>query len=546
MRNSILVWIMILCLTTSICGSAFAETASPDVSFESEMGLLTISGEAEADALVTLMILNYGKAFDKREVDKSDVLYFDVAKASDGAFAFEFEFKGTPGTYRASIADSESGERCEFSITMVNPETYPTAVSNLNAAAEGDFENVFKTAFEDNKSNLGFDYSIGITDEALRMFQKHIAEANLTVTEYETNIKLYQTFCIIGALNDNSISDIAPFVDSIYFENEKIKSDYKSISEVSGASAAATEKMSNQSITDIDDFCEKFIESMILTATEYTGGVNKLMTLLSNYKTEIGIKKSITFDATVNINGKSYNTIEDLLEAYNAYKSSDSGKGSSGGGGGAGGTTKTKDSLTGVSFAGAGTLPTTSNANKVVTATYYDIEGYKWATTAIIALTDLGIVNGKGEGLFAPEDNVTREEFAKILVGALGEKPSNNNVFADVTQDAWYCGWVNRAAELGICQGIGNSEFGTGRNITREDMCQMIVNALKVKGYDGTQTELIFADAESISDYAKEAVGILYNMGAVNGISETEFAPKEVANRAQAAKIVYYVLEFLQ
>ena len=542
MRNSILVWIMTLCLTMSICGSAFAEKASPDVSFESEDGLLTISGEAEADALVTLMILNYGKAFDNGEVDKSDVLYFDVAKASDKAFEFEFEFKGTSGAYIASIADSKSGERCEFSITMVNPESYPTAVSDLNAAADEDFETVFKIAFEENKSDLGFDYSVDITDEALMMFQKYIADESLTVSDFEKNIKLYQTFCIIGALNDGSISDIAPFLESVYFENEKIKSDYEAVLEVSGASLALTEKMSEQSISDIDDFYEKFIESMILTATEYTGGVNKLMSLLSSYKTEIGIKKSITFDATSIINGKSYDTIEELAKAYNDYKSSDSGKGSSGGGGGAGGTTKTKDSFTGVNLA----VPTTDTVKEVVTATYYDIEGYKWATTAIIALTDKGIVNGKGEGLFAPEDNVKREEFAKILVGALGEKPSGNNVFADVAQDAWYCGWVNRAAELGICRGIGNSEFGAGQNITREDMCQMLVNALKVKGYKGTVSELSFKDSEAISDYAKEAVSILYNMGAVNGVSETEFAPKEVANRAQAAKIVYHVLEFLQ
>lgn len=545
MRNSILVWIMTLCLTMSICGSALAETDTPDVSFESKTGMLTISGEAEADALVTLMILNYGKTFDNESVDKSDVLYFDVAKASDGAFAFEFEFKETSGIYRASIADAESGKRYEFSITMVNPESYPTAVSNLNAAANGDFNTEFKTAFEDNKSDLGFDFDIEISDEALIMFQKHIADENLTVSDYETNIKLYQTFCIIGALNDSSISDIAPFVDSICFENEKIKSDYKSVSEVSGASLAATEKMSNQDITNIDDFYEKFVESMILAATKYTGGVNKLMNLLSDYKTEIGIKKSITFDATAKINGKSYDTIEDLAKAYNAYKPSDSGKGSSGGGG-AGGTTKTKDNSVSVGFVGVGTVSTTPEESDVITATYYDIEGYKWATTAIIALTDLGILNGKGEGLFAPEDNVTREEFAKILVGALGEKPSDTNIFADVTSDAWYCGWVNRAAELGICRGIGNLEFGTGRNITREDMCQMIVNALKVKGYGGTKAELSFKDAESISDYAKDAVGILYNMGAVNGISETEFAPKEVANRAQAAKIVYHVLDFLQ
>lgn len=268
------------------------------------------------------------------------------------------------------------------------------------------------------------------------------------------------------------------------------------------------------------------------------------MSLLSEYKSEIGITKSITFNATSSINGEDFDTIDDLADEYNSYKSNSSSGSGGGGGGGAGGKTTTGSSL------GATTVELPSgqvleDVTESIDVIYHDIEGYKWATTAIVALTDLGIVNGKGDRMFAPEDNVLREEFAKILVGALGEKPSDNNVFADVKTDEWYCGWVNRAAELGICEGIGDGAFGVGSNITREDMCKMIVGALKYKGYSGAPAELSFADAGNISDYAVEAVGILYGMGAVNGVSETEFAPKDFANRAQAAKIVYSVLEFL-
>ena len=47
-------------------------------------------------------------------------------------------------------------------------------------------------------------------------------------------------------------------------------------------------------------------------------------------------------------------------------------------------------------------------------------------------------------------------------------------------------------------------------------------------------------------DYALDAVAALYKMGIVNGVSETEFAPLDGATRAQAAKIVYGVLDLIQ
>ena len=76
-------------------------------------------------------------------------------------------------------------------------------------------------------------------------------------------------------------------------------------------------------------------------------------------------------------------------------------------------------------------------------------------------------------------------------------------------------------------------------------MCIMIYNALKMRGSAGAAAELGFADTENISGYAREAVSALYGMGVVNGVSETAFEPKANATRAQAAKIIYAVLDKL-
>ena len=75
----------------------------------------------------------------------------------------------------------------------------------------------------------------------------------------------------------------------------------------------------------------------------------------------------------------------------------------------------------------------------------------------------------------------------------------------------------------------------------------MIYRAIQSKtAADYGDAEPTFDDMGQISDYALDAVAALYKMGIVNGVSETEFAPLDGATRAQAAKIVYGVLDLIQ
>ena len=74
----------------------------------------------------------------------------------------------------------------------------------------------------------------------------------------------------------------------------------------------------------------------------------------------------------------------------------------------------------------------------------------------------------------------------------------------------------------------------------------MVCNALKFKGKDLPNAELAFEDKDIISDYAIDSVAALYKLGVVNGISETQFDPQGKATRAQAAKIIYGVLNDLK
>jgi len=160
-----------------------------------------------------------------------------------------------------------------------------------------------------------------------------------------------------------------------------------------------------------------------------------------------------------------------------------------------------------------------------------DISDYDWAKSAIISLYDKQIINGRGEGVFAPGDNVTRAEFLKMLMLSLSIETTNaESVFSDVSANDWFASFVCTANERGIAMG-SEGRFNPSDFITREDASVMISRGLSLPG----SGELAFTDNDLISDYAINAVSALAGSGIINGMSDGSFAPKSNLTRAQAA-----------
>jgi hypothetical protein len=181
--------------------------------------------------------------------------------------------------------------------------------------------------------------------------------------------------------------------------------------------------------------------------------------------------------------------------------------------------------------------PTDNNTDK--TSVFSDLDGVNWATSSINELVKKGVLAGKEYDKFFPQDNLTREEFVKMLVAGYGMlKPDAKCEFIDVPTEAWYYKYVASATESGIVTGKDNGVFGIGENITREDMVVMAYRIAKKDGVKLNDGTLDFSDANLISDYAKQMVGALKELNVINGIGNGEFSPKSFANRAQAAVIV--------
>lgn len=184
--------------------------------------------------------------------------------------------------------------------------------------------------------------------------------------------------------------------------------------------------------------------------------------------------------------------------------------------------------------------PTESNTpgkEPGTTSKFVDIDGVKsWAGEAIDALAAEGVIDGVDDNHFDPESNVTREQFAKMIVGALG-LPTGSGVtsFADVDASQWYAPYIAAAVDNGLITGYSDDWFGLGDNITREDIATILYRSL---GTEPTAAAS-FVDMGSVADYAKQAVALLSELGVVNGYTDGTFGPKNLATRAEAAVMIY-------
>ena len=172
---------------------------------------------------------------------------------------------------------------------------------------------------------------------------------------------------------------------------------------------------------------------------------------------------------------------------------------------------------------------------------FSDMEGFDWAKEAVEYLHKKGIVNGTGNSNFSPKDDVTREQFTKMIVEFTGVKENAELPFDDVQPGAWYYDYIATAYSAGIISGISENLFGTGNSITREDAVVIIGRCIDLLGItaDDAKEYSAFSDESKISEYAKESVIKLYKKGIINGIDDGVFAPKATVTRAQAAKMIY-------
>lgn len=208
-----------------------------------------------------------------------------------------------------------------------------------------------------------------------------------------------------------------------------------------------------------------------------------------------------------------------------------------------GGSDKSSGSPVSSAPSPAVTAPITTQNNK-----FNDLGGSEWAQDSIYGLLELGVVSMDESRNFRPSDNITREEFVKMIVTAMKYDLNNYDVsFNDLDTQHWAYSYVAAAVNNGLIYGMDENNFGIGKSITREDMAVIIYRVLSKGGYSWPALNgEIFADMDCIGEYAKEAVMNIKNISLISGMGDNTFAPKANATRAQAAKIIYDMIKIVE
>ena len=169
-----------------------------------------------------------------------------------------------------------------------------------------------------------------------------------------------------------------------------------------------------------------------------------------------------------------------------------------------------------------------------------------WSKEAVNNLGSRMIINGVREGIFAPNQDITRAQFAAIIVRALGLKTDDlTSHYADVTTDAWYASYINAASEYKLIQGYSNGHFGPNDKITRQQAMTILARALLLTDIDTTISEqeaatilAAFIDEGQIAEYAKSPIAVAVKTGLVTGKANKTIAPTANISRAEVAVII--------
>ena len=182
--------------------------------------------------------------------------------------------------------------------------------------------------------------------------------------------------------------------------------------------------------------------------------------------------------------------------------------------------------------------------------TFSDISGANAHANqpAIEALAARGIIDGKGNGLFDPDANMTRAEFSAIVVRTLGLTAKANNAFTDVITDQWYAPYVGTANTYGIVNGVGDGRFNPEGTITRQEAAVMVARAARLCGMDteldtGTVRDMLaqFSDYVTTAEWSRPSLAFCYSEGILDDAA-LEIQGAAAIKRCEIAQMLYNLL----
>ena len=192
----------------------------------------------------------------------------------------------------------------------------------------------------------------------------------------------------------------------------------------------------------------------------------------------------------------------------------------------------------------------------VIKVDFTDISSlWQEAQDAINFMADRGVLQGKAKGIFAPNDSITRAEFAKTVVVLLELDNDITTVgrdFKDVDKDEWYHEYIQIAFKYGIIEGRDEETFSPNDLITRQEMAVMVARIMELTDNMEILSPLqakemiqAYGDNTQIADWAEVGMALAVKNKIIQGKDEKRLAPRDNATRAEAVVIIKRLYDLL-
>lgn len=478
---------------------------------------------------------------------------YQVKLATDNSFEFNYvmDNQAEQGWYSVYISgqglNALDGRMTQY--FYVNEYRVRHTIELLNGNEDDDFENLLTQI----GIVLGNDYD-KVKDRTKALFYKirdslggfdTLGDLESIVNNVRDVFDEAKALSLLDSVDSDNVQGVLDQYQACLKLN--LNGDYEIVAQDIGKLFTAVKR--DESITidskaKLSDVLNKSIALAVLNISDRTSIHNVLtrynhifkLNLDGKYKEidKLAIGKALAFSGFTKISVVQ-SSFEDAVSEL--YKQQSKPIPSGGGGGGGGGRTSVYEVAN----------PVSDDTKEIKPEQVFDdLEDVSWAKESILAFAQEGIVSGVDGKSFMPNKTVTREEFIKILVMALGlDKTDISQVskFNDISENDWYHRYILIAKQLGIITGKEDGSFGVGESLTRQDLATICYRAALKSGkiFTKSKNASSFIDFNQINEYAKDAVMTLSEVGIINGVGNNEFAPEGTASRAQAVKIMYMI-----
>lgn len=182
---------------------------------------------------------------------------------------------------------------------------------------------------------------------------------------------------------------------------------------------------------------------------------------------------------------------------------------------------------------------------EITDVSFSDIEGH-WAESEISVLASNKYINGNGDGRFEPNAPLTRAEFVTVVTNALRwEKKTSASAFSDVSGTEWYFASLSALMETDTLPKTWCAQdcFYPNNTVNRIEAAYIFSQALKASRTPENVQVPAYTDIESLSDEEKQGISDAQAFGLIRGYEDATFHPYDTLTRAQAAQIMYRVIE---